>query len=245
MDDGYIRFRPGRQPLAEIATCGFTKEEVELLEEKIRSVGLQSYIRCRGKYYRLFFDVENTRLLSQIIAPYVHESLNYKLLPEHREIPKRPLEQTTEPFYDSFEVLPALDRYNRLCRTVYCIGVEKYENFITHSGVVHNCRPPGNRQPLPDEAGNCRAFLERQLELVRPKFICALGATAAQNLLGTSIPIGMLRGSFQDYRGIPVLCTFHPAYLLRTPEKKREVWEDMKKLLQRMGRPIPGPTTQR
>ena len=98
----------------------------------------------------------------------------------------------------------------------------------------------GRALPLPDEAGNCREYLERQIELVRPKFLCALGACAAQNLLDSKLPIGRLRGRFHDYRGIPVLCTFHPAYLLRSPERKKDVWEDMKMLLARMGRQVPG-----
>jgi DNA polymerase len=123
-----------------------------------------------------------------------------------------------------------------LNRIIAACGFQREEVYICN---IVKCQPPRNRQPLPDEAANCRAFLDRQLDLVRPKFICALGATAVQNLLGTSMGITRLRGSFQEYRGIPVMCTFHPAYLLRTPEKKREVWEDMKKLLQRMGRPIP------
>jgi DNA polymerase len=126
-----------------------------------------------------------------------------------------------------------------LNRIIAACGMKREEVYICN---IVKCQPPGNRQPLPDEAGNCREYLERQLELIRPKFICALGATAAQNLLGTSLSISRLRGRFQDYRGIPVMCTFHPAYLLRSPEKKREVWEDMKALLQRMGRPIPGPS---
>lgn len=105
---------------------------------------------------------------------------------------------------------------------------------------IIKCRPPGNRTPLPNEAANCREFLERQLELIQPKFICALGSTAAKYLLNTSQGIGQLRGRFHDYRGIPVICTYHPAYLLphRSPGKKKDVWEDMKMLLARMGRPI-------
>jgi uracil-DNA glycosylase len=124
-----------------------------------------------------------------------------------------------------------------LNRIIVACGFKREEVYVCN---ICKCRPPGNRQPLPDEAGNCREFLERQLELVQPKFICALGATAAQNLLGTSMSIGRLRGSFQQYRNIPVMCTYHPAFLLRTPERKRDVWDDMKRLLQRMGRPIPG-----
>ncbi len=123
-----------------------------------------------------------------------------------------------------------------LNRIITACGLKREEVYICN---ILKCRPPGNRLPLPDEAAHCREYLERQLELVQPKFICALGACAAQNLLGTKLSIGRLRGQFQQYRGIPVLCTYHPAYLLRSPDKKREVWEDMKKLLQRMGRTVP------
>jgi uracil-DNA glycosylase family 4 len=106
---------------------------------------------------------------------------------------------------------------------------------------VLKCRPPGNRTPRPEEAANCREYLDRQLELVRPKTICCLGGCAATNLLGVAAPLGKLRGRFHDYKGIPVLCTYHPAYLLphRQPEKKKEVWDDMQTLLKRLGRPIP------
>jgi len=104
---------------------------------------------------------------------------------------------------------------------------------------ILRCRPPGNRLPLATEATNCREYLEKTLELIRPRYICALGACAAQNLLGTTESIGKLRRRFFEYDGIPVLCTYHPSYLLRVPEKKRDVWEDMKLLLTRMGRPVP------
>ncbi len=124
-----------------------------------------------------------------------------------------------------------------LNRIVAACGMRREDVYICN---IIKCRQPGNRLPLPDEAGNCREYLEQQLELVRPKFLCALGACAAQNLLDSRLPIGKLRGRFHDYRGIPVLCTYHPAYLLRSPEKKKDVWEDLKMLLARMGRPVPG-----
>ncbi|MBV9122475.1 MAG: uracil-DNA glycosylase [Planctomycetes bacterium] len=103
------------------------------------------------------------------------------------------------------------------------------------------CRPPGNRTPLPPEVANCHGYLDEQLALVRPKFICALGSAAAQALLNTTQSLGRLRGRFHDYQGIPVLVTYHPAYLLphRNPDKKKDVWNDMKLLLARMGRPVP------
>jgi uracil-DNA glycosylase len=124
-----------------------------------------------------------------------------------------------------------------LNRIIVACGMKREEVYICN---ILKCRPPGNRTPLPNEAANCREYLDKQLELIRPKYICALGACAAQNLLGTAQSIGRLRGQFQSYNGVPVLCTYHPAYLLRSPDKKKEVWEDMQKLLTRMGRPIPG-----
>lgn len=100
---------------------------------------------------------------------------------------------------------------------------------------VLKCRPPGNRNPLPSEVASCRHFLDRQLEIIQPEFLCCLGTIAAQTLLQTDTPIGRLRGSFHEYRGIPVVCTYHPAYLLRNPPAKRFTWDDMKMLMQRMG----------
>jgi DNA polymerase len=123
-----------------------------------------------------------------------------------------------------------------LNKIIVACGMKREEVYICN---ILKCRPPGNRTPLANEAANCREYLDKQLELVQPRFICALGACAAQNLLGTTQSIGRLRGSLQHYKGIPVWCTYHPAYLLRSPEKKRDVWEDMKKLLALMGRPIP------
>jgi DNA polymerase len=97
------------------------------------------------------------------------------------------------------------------------------------------CRPPGNRNPLPTELANCREYLEAQLELIRPEFICCLGAVASQNLLGTTLSIGKLRGKMHNYHGAKVVCTYHPAFLLRSPSFKKETWEDMKLLMREMG----------
>lgn len=97
------------------------------------------------------------------------------------------------------------------------------------------CRPPGNRNPAPQELANCRGYLERQFDLMRPEFICCLGAVAAQNLLGTTLSIGKLRGKVHSYRGAKVVCTYHPAFLLRSPAFKKDTWEDMKLLMREMG----------
>jgi uracil-DNA glycosylase len=146
------------------------------------------------------------------------------------EAPGATEDQRGEPFVG--EAGQLLDRIIAAC------GMKREEVYVCN---ICKCRPPGNRTPNSQEAGNCREYLDRQLELVRPKFICALGACAAQNLLGTTLGIGKLRGRFHDYQGIPVMCTYHPAFLLRgrSPQSKKDVWEDMKKLLERMGRPIP------
>jgi uracil-DNA glycosylase family 4 len=104
---------------------------------------------------------------------------------------------------------------------------------------VCKCRPPGNRTPLPDEAANCRHFWERQLEILRPEYVVCLGACAAQNMLQTTQSIGRLRGRFHDHRGIKAVATYHPAYLLRNPEAKRDVWNDMQMLMRDMGIEVP------
>jgi DNA polymerase len=104
---------------------------------------------------------------------------------------------------------------------------------------ILKCRPPGNRNPAADEAANCRDFLVRQLDILQPEFICCLGAVAVQNLLDTTTPIGRLRGQFHEFRGIKVMATYHPAYLLRNPNAKRATWDDMKMLMTEMGVEIP------
>ena len=104
---------------------------------------------------------------------------------------------------------------------------------------VLKCRPPGNRTPAPDEVANCRFFFERQLEIIAPEFICCLGAVAAQSLLQTTQSVGRLRGRFHDYRNSKVVVTYHPAYLLRSPDQKRKTWDDMKMLMAEMGIEIP------
>lgn len=99
---------------------------------------------------------------------------------------------------------------------------------------VVKCHPPGNRNPEPEEIRQCLPFLKRQLNVIQPRVICALGKVAAQTLLDTQVPISRLRGRFHDFMGIAVMPTFHPAYLLRNPEKKREVWEDVQQIMKRL-----------
>lgn len=123
-----------------------------------------------------------------------------------------------------------------LDRIIVAMGMRREDVYICN---MIRCRPPGNRLPNAEEVTQCREYLDRTLELVRPLHICCLGACAAQNLLATTQGIGKMRGRVFRYNNIPVVCTYHPAYLLRNPADKRAVWEDMKKLLTLMGRPIP------
>jgi DNA polymerase len=118
-----------------------------------------------------------------------------------------------------------------LTRIIQAMNLTREEVYICN---IVKCRPPGNRNPEPDEIQACVPFLNRQIAAVRPEFICALGKFAAQTLLQTNEPISTLRGRFFDYKGIRLIPTFHPSYLLRSPDKKREVWEDMKLLMNEM-----------
>ena len=122
-----------------------------------------------------------------------------------------------------------------LTRIIQAMKLTRDEVYIAN---IVKCRPPQNRNPLPDEIDTCLAFLKRQLDAIQPEFIVALGKVAAQTLLGTDQAISRLRGRFHDYDGIRLLPTYHPAYLLRSPEKKRDVWEDMKLLMREYGHAI-------
>jgi uracil-DNA glycosylase len=114
-----------------------------------------------------------------------------------------------------------------LNKIIEAIGLKRDDVLI---GNVNRCRPPANRTPTTEEARTCKPFLLREINIARPDVIVVLGNTAMKNLLDTKEGITRLRGQFQDYRGIKVMPTFHPAYLLRDPSKKREVWDDMKKV---------------
>ena len=115
-----------------------------------------------------------------------------------------------------------------LNRIIESIGLTRSQVYIAN---VVKCRPPDNRTPLPDEAATCSPFLFRQIRAIAPRVIVCLGTPAAQTVLGTSATITRLRGAFHDLDGIRVMPTFHPAYLLRNPAAKKDVWEDMKQVM--------------
>jgi DNA polymerase len=116
-----------------------------------------------------------------------------------------------------------------LTKIIEAMKMKREEVYICN---VVKCRPPQNRPPEPDEIAACSGYLEAQLLTIRPKVICVLGKTAAWALLETQAPLGALRGKTLEWKGIPLIVTYHPAYLLRNPAAKKDVWEDMKIVLQ-------------
>jgi DNA polymerase len=118
-----------------------------------------------------------------------------------------------------------------LDRMIFAMGFDRGEVYIAN---VVKCRPPGNRDPKDDEVAACADYLDRQIDLIRPEVIVALGKPASRRLTGTNKPMGALRGRWSSYRGIPLMPVFHPAYLLRQPKLKREAWEDLKLVMRRL-----------
>lgn len=136
-------------------------------------------------------------------------------------------------FEEDKQGLPFVGKAGKLLtKIIQSINYTRDQVYICN---IIKCRPPKNRNPMDDEIDACYPFLKRQIKVIKPEVICALGAFAAQTLLETGEAISRLRGHFHDYMGIKVLPTYHPAYLLRNPVKKRDVWEDMKLLMKELG----------
>ena len=137
-------------------------------------------------------------------------------------------------FDEDQQGLPFVGRAGQLLtKIIESINLKREDVYICN---VLKCRPPDNRNPEPDEVAACNPFLKKQLATIRPQIVCCLGTFAAQTVLQTAAPISKLRGKFFDVDSIRVIATFHPAYLLRSPEKKREVWEDMKQIREELFR---------
>ena len=129
---------------------------------------------------------------------------------------------------EDIQGIPFVGRAGQLLtKIIEAIALKREDVYIAN---VIKCRPPGNRNPEPDEVGACEGFLFRQIDSIKPKVIVALGTFAAKALLKTQDPISRLRGRIYEYRGAKLIPTFHPAFLLRSPDRKRDVWEDMKKV---------------
>ena len=123
-----------------------------------------------------------------------------------------------------------------LTKIIESIGLTREDVYIAN---ILKCRPPGNRNPLPDEITACSPYLVKQIEEIKPRVICALGKCAAQRLLSSEETIGRLRGKFHDYLGVKLMPTYHPAYLLRNSSGKKDVWEDMKSIAKELGLKVP------
>ncbi|MBD3426349.1 MAG: uracil-DNA glycosylase [Candidatus Omnitrophica bacterium] len=123
-----------------------------------------------------------------------------------------------------------------LTKIIESIGLSREDVYICN---ILKCRPPGNRNPHPSEIAVCSPYLVRQIEIIKPRVICALGKFASQTLLASETPISRLRGRFHDYKGIQLMPTYHPAYLLRNPSGKNDVWHDMKAIAKVLGLEIP------
>jgi uracil-DNA glycosylase family 4 len=118
-----------------------------------------------------------------------------------------------------------------LDQMIFAMGFERHEVYIAN---VVKCRPPGNRDPQEDEMAACAPYLDRQIELIAPRVLVALGKPASRRLTGSSKPMGAMRGRWSTYRGIPLMPVFHPAYLLRNQAAKPQVWQDLKLILRRL-----------
>jgi DNA polymerase len=140
-------------------------------------------------------------------------------------------------YHEDQEGLPFVGKAGQLLdRMIAAMGYGRDDVYICN---VVKCRPPNNRTPLPDEAGACKPFLAAQLEIVRPKVIVALGRCAAENLGCLEADARGWRGRWSRYEGVDVMPTYHPAFLLRNPENKRVVWQDLQAVLVKLGRPVP------
>ncbi|MDH5756190.1 MAG: uracil-DNA glycosylase [Nitrospinota bacterium] len=115
---------------------------------------------------------------------------------------------------------------------ITAMGLKRSDVYIAN---IVKCRPPGNRDPLPEESAQCMPYLLRQLKVIAPDYICSLGAVSARNLLETTEAIGKLRGRFHDFEGMELLATYHPSYLLRNPGAKPEAWKDLRLLMKKLG----------
>jgi uracil-DNA glycosylase family 4 len=128
--------------------------------------------------------------------------------------------------------LPFVGRAGQLLtKIIEAMGLKRKDVYICN---ILKCRPPGNRNPLPEEINICEPFLKKQLKIISPKIICALGTFASKTLLKTDIPITVLRGRFHSYEGIKLMPTYHPAYLLRNPSAKKPVWEDVQLIMKEL-----------
>lgn len=207
-----------KQPTAIRATSGFSEEDQKNLKTAKTLDQIQNLIgdcsRCKlcKKRTKVVFGTGNPSAEIMFVG----------------EAPGRDEDEQGEPFVGRAGQL--------LTKIIQAMGYERKDVYIAN---ICKCRPPDNRPPEPDEVKSCIQFLIRQAELIAPKIIVCLGSTAVQNLLSTDAKITGLRGNLKTWQGIPVMPTYHPAFLLRNPNMKKPVWEDMQAVLKFLGKPLP------
>ena len=237
MDDGYWRRKTKEGKLrkaidVEIALGDVTKETVETVIKFFASKGYQTYAVFRSTWRLCFRYGEGIRFLEHI-AEYVPFSMRYKLPEELHSIPYNLEAYQEEAVITYWKPVnkrllpPKSDSY-----LVYCIDVEDTANFVTPAGVVHNCRPPGNRVPTTEEMEACKPYLLEQIRLVDPKIILLAGATAVKGLTGDKRAITKIRGQWIEWDGRLCMPIFHPSYLLRNQSRevgkpKWLMWQDV------------------
>jgi uracil-DNA glycosylase family 4 len=192
---------------------------------------------------RIHFDADASEKLSELIAPFVPPSMRYKLTPAVAEsIPFDPSQfeaGAIETLYDEVETEDVTDQY-RADTTFFCIDVEDTHNFVTAGGVVHNCRPPGNRDPQPDEIEACESHLFRQIALIEPTVVATLGNFATKLLSGRQLGITKVHGQEQQTtiggRDVLLYPLYHPAAALYTPAMLKVLESDFARLPELLGR---------
>jgi uracil-DNA glycosylase len=227
----YARFKA--RPRSEIATVSFSDADLQVLIAGLRGLGIST----KALRKRLYFDVASTERLSALIAPYVPASMRYKLHPEvAARVPFDPNRLQTGPravVYADVEAQDITGR-KRADSTFFCLDVEGTHNFVTAGGVVHNCRPPGNRDPQPVEIENCKEYLYRQVELIQPSVICTLGNFATKLLRDDPMGITRVHGQAEvlalGRRAVRLYPIFHPAAALYTPRMLETLREDFARL---------------
>jgi uracil-DNA glycosylase family 4 len=238
LDDGYTRIRHNRRPAAEIATNAFSEADRRVLLRGLGRLGLPA----RALRSRIFFDTDTTQTLLERIAPYTPPSMRYKLGPDVAlRIPFDPDRFEKGPRRIVFDpaLVEDITDQPRADTTFFCIDVEETHNFVTAGGVVHNCRPPGNRDPQPEEIEACEPHLWRQIELIQPKVIATLGNFATKLLSGKPLGITRVHGVEQEVvlggNRVMLYPLFHPAAALYTPRMLEVLEADFRRLPDLLG----------
>jgi uracil-DNA glycosylase family 4 len=245
MDGADTTVRSGGQRGAGIATPGFDDRDRQVLLNALLRLG----VPAKASRGRLYLDALTTRTLSELIAPYVPPAMRHKLHPEvEARVPFQPRRMRAGPpevVFDEVEVDDVTQTWRR-DTTFFCIDVEQTHNFVTAGGVVHNCRPPGNRDPLPAEIHNCQEYLYRQVELVQPRVICTLGNFATKLLRGDPAGITRVHGQPETItvgrRTVRLYPIYHPAAALYTPRMLETLRDDFARLPALLEQPAPEQT---